>query len=269
MSGPRRNPGAGERGGVGSQSAADYVVQFSRVLGSSVSAGADGAQGVSYYVEGAARLDLSDPSSARFDKSGERGERNEEGEAYCSLGVVSRPLPPGPQHHAVVMSLRTADGLVPFAARDVRLAMGGVGPTTGTIGLVGYGGSFYSMRVVDPKDAAKGSVHVLYCPYARSGGAPQKAHVVVLDPTPGNESVSLVHADGMSVTMAGGKLVLRSSTGAAYVELDGDKINLNGNVKVTGGLQFGGPAGVFPVALVGAPPNTPVAGGPSLTATGQ
>jgi len=264
----RGAPSSAERGGVGSQSPADFVLQFSRVLGSSVVSGSDGTQGVNYSVEGVARLDLSDPSSPRLEKAGNRGERNEEGEVYGSLGIVSRPLPPGPAHHAETVCVRTVDGLVPIGARDLRLAMGGAGPGPGTIGLVGYGGSFFTMRVVDEKNERLGSVHALYCPYDYSGSTPQKAHAVVLDPTEGNESVSVVHADGMSVVMGGGKLTLRSNTGAAWIELDGGNVTISGNVKVVGGLQFGGVAGVFPVALVGAPPGTPIAGGPSTIASG-
>jgi hypothetical protein len=255
--------------GVAVGAPSDYVVQFSRVLGSSVTTGAGRAEGVSYSIEGLAALDLADPASAAFNRDANKGERNEQAEVFGALGVMARPLPPEGKHHAVVMALRTADGLLPIAARDLRLGVGGSGLAVGAVALVGYGGGFHVVQPVDPKNLSKGAIQILYCPFQFNGsGVPAKAHTITLDPTPGNESITIAHADGMAVSMGNGQLTLRSKDGSAFITLDGGDLLLNGNVKITGALQFGGPAGVFPVALVGAPPGTPLLGGPALSAFG-
>jgi hypothetical protein len=94
----------------------------------------------------------------------------------------------------------------------------------------------------------------VYCPYNFISGVAQKAHAIILDPTSGNESISIVHADGMAITMNDiGELVLKNNSGDAVIRLDGNgitmtasKIVLNGGVSVGSALTAipfaGGPA---------------------------
>jgi hypothetical protein len=118
--------------------------------------------------------------------------------------------------------------------------MGGDGPGEGTIAFVGYGGGFHSMSPADG-DPDNGTIHVVYCPYDfNASGVAQKAHSIVLDPSSGNESISIVHAEGQSIIMTDdGTVQMRSPDGQSYLQVkDGEvaigagKITLNGTVFV-------------------------------------
>lgn len=67
-----------------------------------------------------------------------------------------------------------------------------------------------------------------------------RAHVISagLDAN-GKEYVGFVHSNGMSVTMLEHSLVLKSDTGAAYIEIKGGDIILSGNVRAAGGIVTG------------------------------
>jgi hypothetical protein len=76
-------------------------------------------------------------------------------------------------------------------------------------------------------------------------GTPTKAHLVQvgLDPN-GEKTISIVHADGMAITMFDGKTVISNKSGNAYIEIGDDGIVLNGNVKLNGGVDVGGTGGM-------------------------
>jgi len=230
---------------LGSQTPTDYVVQFGVVTSSSLLEEPDTGDkvGVVYTVEGAGEV-------------GERGEVDPSSEPFSSLGIIGRPLPPskvsGRAVHMEVACLRTADGLVPISARDLRLKMGGDGPGEGTIAVVGYGGGFHSLSPVDG-DPTKGTIHIIYCPYDfDSGGVASKAHVITLDPSSGNESISIVHADGMAITMSnsGGlhELVLKNKAGDATIRLDDLGVTITAaNIVLSGGVVAGVPLAAVPL----------------------
>lgn len=220
----------------GSQVVSDYVIQFGKVGSSSV----DDAEGaVLFNVAGIAQFDATgdEPTIGLGD---DVGETDESSEVYGVLGVVARPLPPdessGTSKHAEVVCLRTSDGLVPVSARDLRLRMGGNAPNEGVVALIGYGGGFHSLTPVN--DGDDGTIHTVYCPYDFSGGVAQKAHSITLDPTSGNESITVVHADGQSILLQNdGSIQLQSPDGQAYLKLENkklfvqaDQIVLNGSV---------------------------------------
>lgn len=273
MNHPRRAPSAQQRGGVGTGVPVDFVVRFGHVLSSSLTGGARSA--VQLFVAGLQGVDYTDPSNP---KPKADGERNDAASMYGALGLVGRPLDGDKEDHHEVVCLVTSDGLIPIAHRDLRLQMGGSAPQAGVIGLVGYGGGFYSLTPSGAK-GANGTLHTAYCPYSFQQGVAQKAHAVVMDPTPGNESVSVVHGDGMAVTMSDGKLVLKSASGAAHISISDGEITIFGSVKIVGGLRWtlDGITPGFPVALIGAPgdgipghPPLPIlSGGPALGAFGQ
>lgn len=99
----------------------------------------------------------------------------------------------------------------------------------------------------------------LYVPYAFSGTTPGKAMLIAVDVASGNESISIVHGDGMSITMAaGGKnsVLLKNKAGDAYIEINDGGIVLNGNVTVNGGMVVGNVLLAKPV-LTGAAPGIP------------
>lgn len=212
----------------------DYVVQFGVVQGSSLLEEPDTGDpiGVLYSVDG-----IGEP--------GERGEVDPSSEVFSSLGVIGRPLPPDNsgtnKKQTEVICLRTADGLIPISARDLRLKMGGSGPGEGTVALVGYGGGFHSLSPVDG-DPDNGTIHIIYCPYDfDSSGVAQKAHVIVLDPTSGNESVSVVHSGGQCILLQNdGTIRMQSSNGQSYVQVEDSKVSLSADQIVLNGTVYVG-----------------------------
>jgi hypothetical protein len=264
-------------GSKGSQVPADYVMQFSKVVSSSVTSDPDTGEnlGVLFNVAGAGGFDFSgDTPTVALDD--DDGERNEEAEVFSALGILSRPLPPetdkGRSEHAEVACIRTADGLIPVATRDTRLQMGGSAPSEGQVALVGYGGkdtgtrslgSFFSQTPNDD-DENQGTIQTVYCPYDfDSDGVAQKAHSITMDPTLGNETISIVHANGMAIYMkdqppangAPSELVLKNESGDAWISLNSDgEIAITGKVTVAGSMVIGNPLTAVPLLAGAASP---------------
>lgn len=187
------------------------------------------------------------------DERDERGADSDvrDGQEAYSGPVVFRP-PAGkdrakPDLLLEALAARTSDGLVPFAFRDERilywLNRGSDTPSVPKAGQVvypGYGGAMLSFEV---KDSANGPVNVvvLYCPYDRdSNGVPQKAHMVMLDPTPGNEAVALVHALGLAITMTEADgIVLRADETTRLVVKPGSIAGSAGSISWQGNVALG------------------------------
>jgi hypothetical protein len=249
-----------------SQTLSDFVLNFSTVTTSGVVSGTTTA-GVSYTVKGIGGLERSDRASS-IAYSETASEAVSSAEVYSALGVLGRPMPPEKMvdggrsiaTHAEVVCVKTADSLVPIAVRDVRLRMGGNAPGEGTIALVGYGGAFHSLDVGEDSGGSRVSSHVLYCPYDfDASGVARKAHAITLDPTKGNESISIVHAEGMAITIgdAGGKneMVLKNKDGSAAIILDDDGITLTGQINLAGPVVLGNPLTAVPMLQgVASPP---------------
>lgn len=238
---------------------ADFVMEFSRVKSSSL---AEGNGAVQWSVEGVPGFSGEGISPGTTDDGD--GSGNEIAEQFSALGIIGRPLPPqdlnGINEFTEVVCVKTNDGLVPVAARDTRLKMQGNGPSEGTLAFVGYGGGFHSLTPID--DGAGGTIHVIYCPYDFDGdGVAQKAHSIVLDPTPGNESIIIAHAEGMAITMTGEgnkELLLKNAAGDATLRLDDSGITLTAtNIVLSGGVVVGEPALAVPLlAGPASPPST-------------
>lgn len=176
-----------------------------------------------------------------------RGEQTVDSEAYVGApGIVFRPRPPdktGDQLAAEAMAARIDGQLVPLAWRDLRINAKFPAPKAGTMAFVGYGGGFLSFD----DTPAKTSLATLYVPFDYdSNGVPQKAHVVTLDPTAGNESINIVHASGAAVLInKDGHVIVKSASGDAYAEIADGEITLNGAaVNVNGGMAVGGAGGL-------------------------
>jgi len=133
----------------------------------------------------------------------------------------------------------------------VRARMFGDAPNEGTVALVGYGGGYHAISPVDNDDLTKGAIQVIYCPYDfNASGVAQKAHVITLDPTSGNESISVVHANGAAILLQddllGGSVQLQSPDSPSgsglkvavvtlkpgEINMQADQIVLNGTVKI-------------------------------------
>jgi len=168
----------------GSNLSSDYTFYITHSESSSVD-----DSGVFFSVVGVGKVDFSgDIPSILSDVN--LGEVDNEARVYGSLGIQSRPLPPqvisGKDYFNEIICIREADELIPIASRDAR--------------MVGYGGGFLSMSPVDNDDLTKGTISVLYIPYDfNSAGVAQKAHSITIDPTSGNESISIIHAEGMGI----------------------------------------------------------------------
>jgi hypothetical protein len=204
----------------------------------------------------------------------EAGEVGDDGEAFGALGVISRPLDPevvdGKDFNAEVICARTDDGLTPIAWRDLRLfQFFPEGMPKGRVALVGYGGGFHSLDLTDVASGdRRANIHVIYCPYDFTGLVAGKAHAVILDPTPGNESISIAHGEGwqMSITAEDG-FQFRTPNDATYanigeneITLAADKIWVKAGQLVLGAVNaVPAPPAAFPVALVNpASPSVPL-----------
>jgi hypothetical protein len=78
-----------------------------------------------------------------------------------------------------------------------------------------------------------------YIPYNfDEDGVPQKSMAIIIDPS--NESIRLIHGDGMAILMENGNVIIRNGAGNAYIQIHSGGIVINGNVKLVGGLDIGG-----------------------------
>lgn len=185
----------------------DGIIEFAKAIASEVS-GPNSA--VLYNLTGAPgfRVDA-EGNPVDSDDNDEAGEQAISQTGYQSLGIVGRPLPPDGELHAETVSARTGDGMEPFAWRDLRINRAlnptgaGTAPAEGQVLFAGYGGGFVSHRPTDGNTGSKpGTVTTIYVPADfDADGVPQKAHAIVLDPTPGNSSVQLIHADGVFLSL--------------------------------------------------------------------
>jgi len=201
-------------------------------------------------------------------------EENSEGEAvpqqvsYGALGLLSRPLPPdtssGSTYFADVVCLKTSDGLLPIAWRDQRInAAFPAGVKEGSVALAGYGRGFYSLDLTSAASGArKANIHVIYCPYEfNSAGVPAKAHAIILDPTAGNESISITHGEGyqLALTKSDGLLAVLSANTFMRIKpgeflMQAPKIMLKGNVYLGSQAEAGVPLLAGPAS----PPSTSI-----------
>lgn len=252
-------PSAQQVGGAAATNVeSDLVIRFSHAVSSSLSPRTGAVQ---LSVAGIAGLDETGQTISADDA---RAEATNNAEQYSAPGVIGRPLPPAQDANGNqqldMLCVVTADGLVPFAYRDLRIKMGGNAPGEGVFAFVGYGGGFVSHTPVD--GGKGGTITMIYVPYAfDSDGNPQKAHTLILDPTKGNESVMLVHGEGMAVTMSGeGKkaLLLKNAAGDATFRLDDDGITMTAKqIVMSGGVIIGEPASAVPLlAGIASPPST-------------
>lgn len=231
----------------GTQVPADLVIYFSKVVSSSID---EATHAVQFNIHGIAGMDQHD-DGASVDEGDDAGEGQNDAEVFGALGIVGRPLAPetrlGQELHAETASVRQAEGLIPIACRDLRLRMPGNGPTEGTVAFIGYGGGFHSLTAVDK--GAGGTIHVLYCPFDFDGsGIAQKAHAITMDPTPGNESVMVVHADGQAIVMFEKKIVLKSPDGTSILTIENGKIDIvTGTLTINAGVVIGDAATAVPL----------------------
>ncbi len=249
----------------------NQVVEFCKVIATSVSS-SNGA--VLYNLTGVGGFTLDEDGEIDGeDESDDGGEQAHEQEGYGALGILGRPLPPEGDLFLEALALRSEDGLIPYAWRDLRLhravnpSGGTTTPAEGQLMFVGYGGAFLSHSMTEADVGSKrGNITTLYVPYAfDSGGIAQKAHAIIVDPTEGNSSIQLIHGDGVRLTLSeetgsgpglvaavDGSTFLRMAAGE--LTLQAAKVTLKGNVYLGASAETGLPL----LAGVASPPSPSV-----------
>lgn len=177
---------------------------------------------------------------------------------YGALGLIVRARRPtkdskGQEQRVEGLVAKLGDALLRFAGRDTRLNAFYPNPKEGDVALVGYAGAFDSNSpAFDAAGNPKSTERVIYVPYAFVNGVATKAHTIEIIGTQGNESIAIIHGEGMAVTMTkGGKnsVVVKNKSGNAYVEVNDDGCTINGNTVINGGATIGSPAGALPAAI--------------------
>lgn len=230
-------------------SALDQVVAFVRVLGSTL---LGSAREPVFNVSA-----IGDFDSLDADPGG--GETAPEQLGHAPLGFVARPLDADDDGFAEAIALRVDGGLQPLGWRDLRINRmlnpddPGATPAKGQQLFAGYGGAFLSHSMTEePSGDRRANISVWYVPHDFSGRTPGKAHAIIIDPTEGNSSLQLVHADGMRVVLTedtgngpgillavNGETFLRMSDGE--LTLAADKIMAKGNVYLGAQAEAGVP----------------------------
>jgi hypothetical protein len=227
-------------------SALDFVLGFGRIVASSIEPKTGGILGQVLGIIGSL-----DPD----EKDDELGETGEKQDLYNGLGILGNPLPPetirGTKFACDVVYAKRGDGMVPIAYKDLRLSKSfPAGLKKGSVAFAGYGGGFYSLDLTSGNSGSqKANIHVIYCPYSFNGsGVAGKAHSIILDPTSGNESVTITHGEGyqLALTANDGLLALLSASTFMRAKpgeflLQAPKIMLKGNVYLGAQAETGIP----------------------------
>lgn len=233
----------------------NHVVEFCSVIASSLG-GKNGA--VLYDVEGIAGFDEEEPEQSPAEPG------------YSALGILGRPLPPDGEFRLEALGLRTDDGLTPFAYRDLRInrAVNGGGvptaPREGQLLFAGYGGAFIGHSMTTQATGSKkGNVTTIYVPYAFNGDTPSKAHAIIIDPSEGNSSISLVHGDGVFFTLSeetgAGPGIVASVGSSTFFRMSDGELSLQAERVLLKGNVYLGRTAEAGVQLLGGPLSPPSA----------
>ena len=241
----------------------NHVVEFVKVIASSV-AGANAA--TVYNVAGIAGFAVDEDGQITGESTDDdEGEQAHEQEVFQSLGIIGRPLPPSGDLFAEALTVRTEDGLLPFAFRDLRLhrALNPSGtPTTpreGQLMFAGYGGAFLSHSMTASNTGSKkGNVTTLYCPYDfDANGVPQKAHAIIINPSSDANSISIVHGAGVFFTLTGdtgaGPGLVASVGSSTFLRMTDGELTLQAERVLLKGNVFLGRLAEAGVQLLGGP----------------
>lgn len=232
-------------------SALDAVAAFVKVIGSAIAGGEP-----VYNVRAIGGFGgFGDDSEA----GGEQASRQI---GYGALGVVGRPLPPEGSRFAEAAALRVDNGLSPIAWRDLRL-FDAIEPEPGQLAFAGYGGAVLSHAMTpDEVGTKRANIATWYVPFDFDGaGVPQKAHAIAIDPTPANSSISLVHADGVFVTLTAdtgaGPGVVVAVDDSTFLRMSPGEVTINAARILLKGNCYLGAAAEAGVPMLGGPMTPP------------
>lgn len=242
----------------------DTVIAFGKVLGSRLL----GPRSEPVYnVEGIA--EFAGFGSGQADTSPSRGEQATDQLGYGPLGFLSRPLPPDAGGAAETVNLRMDGGLNPIAWRDLRICdavnPGGSGgtPGGGQQCFAGYGGAMLTHSMTSAVSGSrKANISTWYVPYEFDGsGVPTKAHTISIDPSTGNQSISIVHGDGLFLTLThdsgAGPGIVAAVDGATFLRMSAGELSLNAaRILLKGNVYLGAEAEAG-VPLFGGPISPP------------
>lgn len=249
----------------------NHVVEFCKVISSGLSGP---SSAVHFNMTGAGGFAFDDDGQITgADGSDEGGEQAHEQEAYSALGIIGCPLPADGDAFLEALALRTGDGLLPFAVRDLRINRAinptgaGSTPKPGQLMFAGYGGAFLSHAMTSESVGSKrANITTIYCPHAFDGdGVPQKAHAITLDPTPGRSSVSVAHASGLFFALTedtgNGPGIVASVDGQTFFRMSAGEVTIAAARITLKGNCYLGAAAEAGVPLFGGPISPP---GPSV-----
>ena len=198
------------------------------------------------------------------DDTDAQGEQSTAQFGYSALGIIGRPLPPEGALFAEAAALRIDGGLAPVGWRDMRLHRA-LEPDEGQLAFAGYGGAVLSHAMTeDAIGSRRANVATWYVPFDFNGaGVPQKAHTISVDPTPGSSSISLVHADGVFVSLTedtgAGPGVVVAVDGQTFLRMSAGEVTIAANrITLKGNCYLGAQAETGLPALHGTIPPTPV-----------
>lgn len=163
-------------------------------------------------------------------------------------GVICRPRASDDAGTCEGYAIRTDDGFTPIATRDLRINAR-VNPIDGEIDIAHYDGGFISLR--DSSDGPKkGTQIVVLAPALKDDGSVDKSHTIILDPSAGNSSVTILHAlgNGLSLTKDG-NAILMGKGGTNFISVGASEILFNGVLSLYGGVVAGDRTQAQPVAL--------------------
>jgi hypothetical protein len=167
---------------------------------------------------------------------------------FGALGIVSRARAPSTTGAVEGVGLRTGDGLVPFALRDVRLNALYPNPKEASVALVGYAGAFDSNEAkFDDTGGPKSSIRTIYVPYVFDVTA-NKAHVITLDATDGNESISIVHGEGHSIVLTRDREIFAQISAGTWMVLRPNEFSVQADaINLIGTVAIGNPTSAVPL----------------------
>ena len=207
----------------------DFVLAFVTAVGSSVDDQTKTTRATTTGIGGFS-IDLNgNPITELGDEDGELGDDQE---TYGALGVLARPPDPetigGKDYRAEGIAVRTEDGLVPFAWRDLRLDRHFPnGIPKGSVRVVGYGGAFTALDS-EGEGVDRVDTETFYVPFDWNPATEtyDKAHAIIIQPN-AEDGITLTHADGFQVALTDDGVLMRTPDDTTFIQMRAGEITFS------------------------------------------